>query len=116
MKLSFSCVPLAALLAAALCGSARPARAAERTQAATVQYNVAAALQGKAEYEAAAEEWNKFLNDYKTDPRCDHAMRVCREKEPPFVAVNGNRAHHVACWLQHPAAPDVAGFKRGVTA
>ncbi len=49
-------------------------------------------------------------------PRCDHAMKVCREKEAPFVPVNGNGEHRVACWLQHPAAPAVAGFKKGVPA
>ncbi len=50
------------------------------------------------------------------NPRCDHAMKICREQEPPFVPVNGNGQHHVACWLQHPAAPAVAGFKKGVPA
>ncbi|MHB8926110.1 MAG: ABC transporter ATP-binding protein [Bacillota bacterium] len=49
-------------------------------------------------------------------PRCDHAMKVCREKEAPFVPVNGNGEHRVACWLQHPAALAVAGFKKGVPA
>jgi TolA-binding protein len=68
------------LSAVLLVGPERPASAAERTPAATLQYNVAAALQGKAEYEAAADEWNKFLKEYKTDPRCDratHHLGVC---------------------------------------
>ena len=81
MKLSFSCVLLGTLSAALLLlGPDRPALAAERTQAATLQYNVAAALQGKAEYEAAAEEWTKFLKEHKNDPRCDrasHHLGVC---------------------------------------
>jgi cellulose synthase operon protein C len=75
MKLSFSCAPLGFLLATLLLVGPHPrTEAAERTPAATLQYKVAAALQGKAEYEAAAEEWNKFLKEHKADPRCDLAM------------------------------------------
>lgn len=33
-------------------------------------------------------------------PRCDSAMRVCRQKPPLFTLADG---HQVRCWLVHPA-------------
>jgi oligopeptide transport system ATP-binding protein len=44
----------------------------------------------------------------KFAPRCPHAMKVCLEKEPPFVTVGSG--HRARCFLHHPAAPTVAGF------
>jgi oligopeptide transport system ATP-binding protein len=49
-------------------------------------------------------------------PRCEHAMRICRTEEPPYVAVNGDESHQTACWLAHPAAPAVAWPSLGVSA
>ncbi len=36
--------------------------------------------------------------------RCPHAMRICREVQPPNFEVNPG--HHSACWLLHPEAKD----------
>ncbi|MGC9467737.1 MAG: ABC transporter ATP-binding protein [Anaerolineae bacterium] len=45
-------------------------------------------------------------------PRCPHAMEICRERMPEFVAVESN--HKVACWLVSPENPEnsdsVGGF------
>ena len=37
--------------------------------------------------------------------RCDYAMRVCYEKEPPETRCSPN--HLAYCWLTHPDAPRV---------
>ena len=37
--------------------------------------------------------------------RCDYAMKICKEKQPPLFEIsNGHRA---ACWLCHKNAPKV---------
>ena len=54
--------------------------AAESPDAATRQFAAAVALQNRSVYELAAEEWVKFINQYKTDPRRDkalHYLGVC---------------------------------------
>ncbi|MBD1370886.1 ABC transporter ATP-binding protein [Hazenella sp. IB182357] len=46
--------------------------------------------------------------------RCPHAMKVCTEQMPETTEVS--TTHQVACWLDHPLAPDVkppAGAVRG---
>ena len=70
----------AVLLAVVVSGPLRQARAEEKTAEATRQYNAAVAWQNKGVYEMAAEEWVKFINAYKDDPRCDrafHYLGVC---------------------------------------
>ncbi|MHB8070779.1 MAG: ABC transporter ATP-binding protein [Candidatus Cryosericum sp.] len=44
----------------------------------------------------------------KFAPRCQYAMKVCQEQEPPLVTVGAG--HRARCFLHHPAAPNVAGF------
>ena len=31
-------------------------------------------------------------------PRCEHAMKICLQKMPPYVEMGEN--HHAACWLR----------------
>lgn len=38
-------------------------------------------------------------------PRCDYAMKVCKDKKPGFFQVN--EKHKVACWLKHENAPKI---------
>jgi oligopeptide transport system ATP-binding protein len=39
--------------------------------------------------------------------RCPHALRICREKDPPYFApLPHNRT---ACWLHHEQAADARG-------
>jgi len=42
-------------------------------------------------------------------PRCSHCMRICTEQQPEFTQLGDG--HQVACWLQHPQAPRVAGLE-----
>ena len=52
----------------------------EKTAAASRQYDAAVALQNRGVYESAAKEWVKFIDTYRTDPRCDrafHYLGVC---------------------------------------
>jgi len=44
----------------------------------------------------------------KFAPRCQYAMKICQEYEPPLVTVG--TGHRARCFLHHPAAPSVAGF------
>jgi oligopeptide transport system ATP-binding protein len=37
--------------------------------------------------------------------RCPHAMKVCQEQMPEVTT--SSDSHQVACWLQHPDAPEV---------
>ena len=37
--------------------------------------------------------------------RCDYAMKVCIQKQPPLFEAGEN--HHVACWLCHEDAPKI---------
>lgn len=37
--------------------------------------------------------------------RCPHAMKVCQEEMPAYTEVSPG--HKVACWLEHPMAPEV---------
>ena len=41
-------------------------------------------------------------------PRCQYAMNICREQEPPLVTVG--EGHRARCFLHHPTAPAVSGF------
>ena len=40
--------------------------------------------------------------------RCEYCMEICREKNPAEVSLGDT--HSVACWLQHPDAPQVESF------
>lgn len=42
-------------------------------------------------------------------PRCEYAMKICKEKRPTNTEINEN--HKASCWLLHPQAPSV---ERGV--
>ncbi len=56
------------------------ANAQTAADAATRQYNVAVDLQNRGQYEAAAKEWAKFIDTYRTDARGDlafHYLGVC---------------------------------------
>jgi TolA-binding protein len=67
-------------IAAALGLGTLSSRGAEESPAATRQYAVAAAFQGRKLPKLAAEEWRKFLADFPNDPRRDkaqHALGVC---------------------------------------
>lgn len=44
----------------------------------------------------------------KFAPRCQYAMQICTEQEPPLVTVGTE--HRARCFLHHPAAPRVPGF------
>jgi oligopeptide transport system ATP-binding protein len=44
----------------------------------------------------------------KFAPRCQYAMSICREQEPPLVTVG--EGHRARCFLHHPTAPAVPGF------
>ncbi|MGA9174797.1 MAG: ABC transporter ATP-binding protein, partial [Thermoactinomyces sp.] len=37
--------------------------------------------------------------------RCKHAMKICTEQMPERTDISST--HQVACWLEHPMAPDV---------
>ncbi len=43
--------------------------------------------------------------------RCDHAMEICKEHQPPYFELGEN--HTSACWLLHEDAPKV-DFRKGV--
>lgn len=43
-------------------------------------------------------------------PRCEFAMRICREKEVP--AFEARLGHQVKCWLCHENAPPVPKYER----
>ncbi|MGA2035401.1 MAG: tetratricopeptide repeat protein, partial [Thermoguttaceae bacterium] len=52
----------------------------DKTEAATRQYATAVALQNRAVYDLAAEEWTKFINAYASDSRIDrafHYLGIC---------------------------------------
>ena len=40
--------------------------------------------------------------------RCDHAMKICKEKMPPRFKIS--ETQETACWLCHKNAPKVEGF------
>lgn len=42
-------------------------------------------------------------------PRCKYAMRICEIKMPPYFEIS--EGHRAACYLNHPYAPKVEGFK-----
>ena len=72
------------IIALALLSFSARAAAQEKTEAATRQYNTAVGLHNSEEYELAAQEWIKFLNDFKKDPRIDrawHYLGVCYLKQ-----------------------------------
>ncbi len=43
-------------------------------------------------------------------PRCPYTMKICLEKPAPLFDISDE--HTSACWLQHPDAPVVKGFKK----
>ena len=43
--------------------------------------------------------------------RCDYAMKICKEKQPPLFEVG--EGHKAACWLCHENAPKVESPIRG---
>lgn len=43
--------------------------------------------------------------------RCDYAMKICKEKQPPLFEVE--EGHKAACWLCHENAPKVESPIRG---
>lgn len=43
--------------------------------------------------------------------RCDYAMKICKEKQPPLFEVG--EGHRAACWLCHENAPKVESPIRG---
>lgn len=47
-------------------------------------------------------------------PRCQYAMSVCMERQPPLASLS--ETHRSACWLLHKDAPEVPGFDKGVIA
>ena len=61
-------------LAVALAFCTGPVPAQQPSDAATRQYAAAAALQNKGEFDLAAEEWAKFVEQYPSDPRTDRAL------------------------------------------
>lgn len=69
----------AVLMTGAGLGAPREAGAQEK-EAATRHYSAAVALQNRAVYDLAAEEWVKFISTYQTDARLDrafHYLGVC---------------------------------------
>lgn len=43
--------------------------------------------------------------------RCDYAMRICKEKQPPLFEIS--EGHRAACWLCHKNAPKVESPIKG---
>ncbi|WP_195989419.1 ABC transporter ATP-binding protein [Clostridium sp. D53t1_180928_C8] len=43
--------------------------------------------------------------------RCDYAMKICKEKQPPLFEIE--EGHRAACWLCHKNAPKVESPIRG---
>ena len=43
--------------------------------------------------------------------RCDYAMRICKEKQPPLFEIA--EGHRAACWLCHKNAPKVESPIKG---
>lgn len=43
--------------------------------------------------------------------RCDYAMKICKEKQPPLFEIS--EGHRAACWLCHKNAPKVESPIRG---
>ena len=43
--------------------------------------------------------------------RCDYAMKICKEKQPPLFEIE--KGHKAACWLCHKNAPKVESPIRG---
>ena len=43
-------------------------------------------------------------------PRCPHAMEVCLKEMPPMFDIS--ETHQSACWLLHPDAPVLEGYKK----
>ena len=43
--------------------------------------------------------------------RCDYAMKICKEKQPPLFEVG--KGHKTACWLCHENAPKIESPIRG---
>lgn len=41
--------------------------------------------------------------------RCQYCMEICKEEKPSVTEISNS--HQVSCWLQHPDAPKVEGFK-----
>ena len=63
---------------------AQDTSAQDTSAEATRQYNVAVGLHNAEAYDLAADEWIKFLNDHKGDPRVDrawHYLGVCYSKQ-----------------------------------
>ena len=59
----------------------KPAESAGSSAAAIKQYRDAVVLQNRAEYELAAEEWNKFLKRFGDDPlaaKAQHYLGICQ--------------------------------------
>ena len=44
-------------------------------------------------------------------PRCDCAMAICKQVPPEYTQMSDH--HVVACWLQHPMAPENLRVERG---
>ncbi len=78
------CLILALLLIGPVwTGTAAPAHSQEKTDAGTRQYAAAVALQNRGVYDLAADEWAKFIENFKTDPRVDrayHYLGICQLK------------------------------------
>jgi len=73
-------LPLAALWA-------EPAWSQQESEAATRQYAAAVRLHKFESFDLAAEAWEKFLQDFKTDPRADkatHYLGVCYFQDGKF--------------------------------
>jgi TolA-binding protein len=61
-----------------------PAHAQEKTEAATRQYNAAVGLQNGEAYGLAADVWQNFIRDFKSDPRVPkawHYLGICYFKQ-----------------------------------
>ena len=43
--------------------------------------------------------------------RCEYAMKICKEKTPPYFDFGIN--HKAACWVNHPSAPKVMSPLKG---
>ncbi len=68
------------IVAISVLGAIGRAGGQENTAAATQQYEAAADLQNRGDYGPAAEQWAKFIDTYRTDPRLDrafHYLGVC---------------------------------------
>jgi TolA-binding protein len=89
--------------------AALPAHA-QQAETATPQYAAAAALQNREQYDLAADEWRKFLQNYPGDPRVGrarHYLGLCQLKGKQYAAAAETFDKLLADSSRQPPVADV---------